>query len=68
MNMTRFLTLSFCALLLTACASGGGYSNGGYSDRGYNSGRYDGYARCYDCGTVERIANNYLMYAGWFKE
>lgn len=59
MNMTRFLSLSFCALMLTACASGGGYSNGGYSDRGYNSGRYDGYARCYDCGTVERIEQVY---------
>ena len=61
MTMTRFLTLSFCALLLTACASGGGYSNSnsGYSDRGYNSGRYDGYARCYDCGTVERIERTY---------
>ena len=59
MNTTRFLILSFCALLLTACASGGGYSNGGYSDRGYNSGRYDGYARCYDCGTVERIDRAY---------
>ncbi|MBB5206622.1 glycine zipper 2TM domain-containing protein [Chiayiivirga flava] len=59
MTTTRFLFVSFLALLLTACASGGGYSRSSYPERGYNSGRYDGYARCYDCGTVERIDRTY---------
>lgn len=56
MKKYQLLLTTLLVLLLTACASGGGsYSRSSYPERGYNSGRYDGYARCYDCGTVERI-------------
>ena len=45
----RMITLALACLLLAACASGGG--------RYY--GPTDGYARCYDCGRVERIDRVY---------
>lgn len=44
----RALIIATLALFLAACATGGGY---GYGQRPYDG----GYARCYDCGTVERI-------------
>lgn len=49
-NVVRLLTLAFASLLLAACASGGSRYYGGPSD---------GYARCYDCGRVERIETVY---------
>jgi outer membrane lipoprotein SlyB len=45
----RFVLLALASLLLAACASGG--------NRSY--GPSDGYARCYDCGEVERIERVY---------
>jgi outer membrane lipoprotein SlyB len=45
----RLVLMSLLVLLLTACASGG--------NRYY--GPSDGYARCYDCGRVERIETVY---------
>lgn len=43
---SRILLISLLSLFLAACASSGG---------GYGQRPYDGYARCMDCGTVERI-------------
>lgn len=45
----RFVAIALASLLLAACASGG--------SRYY--GPSDGYARCYDCGRVERIERVY---------
>jgi outer membrane lipoprotein SlyB len=45
----RLFSLALLSLLLAACASGG--------NRYY--GPTDGYARCYDCGEVERIERVY---------
>lgn len=45
----RLFSLALLSLLLAACASGG--------NRYY--GPSDGYARCYDCGEVERIERVY---------
>lgn len=57
--MKRAFVVALFAMLLGACATGGG--GYGYNDR-YGSGYGappDGYARCYDCGTVERIERVY---------
>jgi outer membrane lipoprotein SlyB len=54
MNRTHLplLAATVMALGLSACASsGGGYGYRDYDDRG----RYSQQARCYSCGTVERI-------------
>jgi outer membrane lipoprotein SlyB len=48
----RVLAVVAMSLILAACASPGGYSSRGY-------GGSDGYARCYDCGTVERVERVY---------
>lgn len=45
----RFVALALASLLLAACASGG--------SRHY--GPSDGFARCFDCGRVERIERVY---------
>lgn len=47
LSSARIIAISLLSLLLAACASGGGYSQ----QRPY----HDGYARCQDCGRVERI-------------
>ena len=62
MNTTpRFLMVSIFALTLTACASSGPrYTDSGYNNsRGYSNVNRNDYARCYDCGTVERIERTY---------
>lgn len=63
MKTTRLLLASSLVLMLGACASsGGGYSRSSYPADRYDNRSYDNryddrgqYARCYDCGTVERI-------------
>ncbi|MCG6117988.1 MAG: glycine zipper 2TM domain-containing protein [Aquimonas sp.] len=45
----RFVALALASLLLAACATGGSR----------NYGHSDGFARCYDCGQVERIERVY---------
>lgn len=49
-NMVRLMLMALFSLMLAACASGGNRYYGGPSD---------GYARCYDCGRVERIETVY---------
>jgi outer membrane lipoprotein SlyB len=56
---TRILVSIALAALLSACASGGGYNNQRYSSYDDRARGYDGYARCYDCGVVERIERVY---------
>lgn len=51
----RSFILAFAAVLLAGCASGGG--GYGYRDPGYYGG--DRYARCANCGVVERIERVY---------
>ena len=54
----RLLLALIATLLLAACATPGGYysrNQGGYHGRPPQ----DGYARCYDCGVVERIDRVY---------
>ncbi|HRN59689.1 MAG TPA: glycine zipper 2TM domain-containing protein [Chiayiivirga sp.] len=51
----RFLFALIPALMLAACAAPGGYYSG---QRGYGPPQ-DGYARCHDCGVVEKIDRVY---------
>lgn len=53
----RLILALLATLLLAACATPGGYhsNQGGY----YRQPPQDGYARCYDCGVVERIDRVY---------
>ena len=60
MTSRIFISLAMAALL-SACASGGYSSSQRHSseDRSYQDRSYDGYARCHDCGVVERIERVY---------
>lgn len=53
----RLIPASILALLLAACASPGGYYSGGGG--GYYAPPRDGYARCQNCGVVEKIDRVY---------
>lgn len=52
----RIFLLMVALALLAGCATPGGYYSG---QRGYNAPPSDGYARCMDCGVVERIDRVY---------